>query len=223
MLTFFKKYWVYILTAICALLIVWTGILYHQPVIRMIPLFNSLIVGILISKASRYAPLVGSINCLIYTYVYISLRLYANAANAFLVGFPIQLITFLRWNKRAYKNSTRFHKMSTFHWVVTSGCFALTFIGVNLLLSAIGGGYQLWDTTASLLDVLSNTLRMLSFREYSWIMPFGGTGSIILNISMLREHPGQITFVIYAVHSFICIISQFFRVRKLCQEQEEIL
>lgn len=222
-MNFLKQYWVYLLTAVCAGLILWTGVVYNQPAIRMIPLFISLIVGVLMSGASRYAPLVGSMNCLLYTYVYLSLRLYANAANAFLVGFPIQLITFLRWKKRAYKNSTQFRKMGTVQWLITLGIFAAAFIGSNLILSAIGGGYQLWDTTASLLDVLSNTLRMFSFREYSWIMPFSGCGSIALNVSMLREHPGQITFVIYAVHSFFCIITQFFRVRKLCKEQEELL
>ena len=68
-MNFLKQYWVYLLTAVCAGLILWTGVVYNQPAIRMIPLFISLIVGVLMSGASRYAPLVGSMNCLLYTYV----------------------------------------------------------------------------------------------------------------------------------------------------------
>lgn len=218
---FLQKYWLLLLTLFCAVAITWTGILFQQPFLRMLPLYISLYVGILQSRASRYAPLVGSINSLVYTVVYIRLGLYANALYAVFVSFPLQLVTFLLWKKRAYKNSVRFRTLKPVHWLFVVGGFGVSFVLMNLILRALGGSYQLWDSTASLLGVLVTLLQMLAFREYSWIMFISGGSNIALNCSMLPQHPGQITFVIYALHSFICIIVQFFRVRQLHREQQE--
>ncbi|MBR4864490.1 MAG: nicotinamide mononucleotide transporter [Oscillospiraceae bacterium] len=218
---FLQKYWLAVLTVICAALITWTGIQFQQPFLRMLPLYISLCVGMLQSRANRYASLVGGLNSLVYTFVYISLGLYANALYAIAVSFPLQIATFLLWKKRAYKDSVHFRSLKPLHWLFVLGGFGISFVLMNLILNALGGSYQLWDSTASLLGVLVTLLQMLAFREYSWLMFISGGSNIALNCSMLAQHPGQITFVIYALHSFICIIVQFFRVRALHKEQKE--
>ena len=93
---FLQKYWLAVLTVICAALITWTGIQFQQPFLRMLPLYISLCVGMLQSRASRYASLVGGLNSLVYTFVYISLGLYASALYAIAVSFPLQIATFLK-------------------------------------------------------------------------------------------------------------------------------
>ena len=220
---FLQKYWLVLPTLICAVLITWTGILFQQPFLRMLPLYISLYVGMLQSRASRYAALVGGINSLVYTVVYIGLGLYANALYAILVSFPLQLATFLLWRRRAYKDSVHFRSLKPLHWLLVLGGFGISFALMNLILNALGGNYQLWDSTASLLGVLVTLLQMLAFREYSWLMFISGGSNIAMNCAMLAQHPGQITFVIYACHAFICIIAQFFRVRALHKEQKETL
>ena len=208
------------LTLLCAVLITWTGVYFHQPFLRMLPLYISLHVGTLQSRASRYAPLVGSINSLVYTLVYIGLGLYANALFAFLVSFPMQLATFFLWKKKAYKNSVRFRSLKPLHWILVLGGFAIAFTAMNLILNSMGGSYRFWDSTVSLLGILVTLLQMLAFREYSWLMLLSGSSNIAMNCAMLPQHPGQITFVIYASHAFICIVLQFFRVQKLVKEQK---
>jgi len=56
------------LIIIAAILITWTGIAFKQNVFRILPLYISLIIGMLQAKANRYANLIGSINCLIYSF-----------------------------------------------------------------------------------------------------------------------------------------------------------
>ena len=212
-----------VLTVLCAGLITWSGIVYGQKFYRMLPLYVSLVIGFLQSRASRYAPLLGSLNCLVYTAVYFGLGLYASAANAFFISFPLQMLTFLRWKKRAYKHSTQFRKLSVKQWILGGLAFAAVFTASNLILSALDSGYAFLDSAAALLDVLVNILRLLAFREYSWIMFISGGTAIALNSSMLPQRPSQITFVIYAIHSFICIVIQFFSVRRLYAEQRKEL
>ena len=47
-----------------------SGILFKQSFLRMIPLYISLIVGLLQSNVNRYAPLIGGINSIIYAAVF---------------------------------------------------------------------------------------------------------------------------------------------------------
>ena len=53
---------------ITGIMITLTGVLSHQSVLRMIPLYVSLAVGILQSRANRYANLIGGINALLYAF-----------------------------------------------------------------------------------------------------------------------------------------------------------
>ena len=103
----------YVLMAITFVLLTIARIYCKQPLLRTLPLYISLVVGFLQSRVNRYAPLIGGFNSLLYAYVYYYFGLMAMAAYALHVSCPIQLITFLQWNKRAYKHSTVFRCMTT--------------------------------------------------------------------------------------------------------------
>ena len=53
------------LMAVTAILITVTGILFHQSFIRILPLYVSLVVGVLQSRANRYASLLGGMNSIL--------------------------------------------------------------------------------------------------------------------------------------------------------------
>lgn len=202
-----------------AILITVTGIQSHQSVLRMIPLYISLSVGILQSRANRYANLIGGINALLYAAVYFYFGLYASAASALLVSSPIQLATFIRWSNRAYKHSTKFRRLSTKFRIILSVIFVISFSMMYIILSALGSKYRLLDVTVSLISVFASVLALLSFMEYSWIMLGTGVFSIMLDISMMHDHPGQITYLVFSIYSLICIIIQIISVYKLYKEQ----
>lgn len=213
--------WLLLLTGICAAAIAVTGILFRQSFFRMLPLFVSLIIGMLQSRASRYAPLLGSFNSLLYGVIYLGFGLYANATGSLLVYFPFQLVTFLQWRKNAYKHSTRFRNLTPIQWGILAGGFALCFFGVNFLLSAADSSYRLLDNSSTLLGLAVNILTVFAFREYTWLMLGVGLINLCLYASMAVDDLAQITYLIYTVQSFICIIKQFFCVRALYREQQK--
>jgi len=208
-----------ILISITAILITVTGILSRQHVLRIIPLYVSLAVGFLQSRANRFASLVGGINALLYAVVYFYFGLYASAVSALLVSSPFQLATFVRWSKNAYKHSTRFRKLSARARFVVAIAFAVCFAVIYLILSFAGSSYRLLDLTMSLISIFTSVLTLLSFVEYSWLMLGTGVCSILLDATMMQDHPGQITYLVFSVYSMICIIRQFISVRKLYSEQ----
>jgi len=208
-----------VLIIVTAIAITVTGIVWHQHVFRMIPLYVSLVVGLLQAHANRYANLIGGINSILYMVVYLHFGLYASAANAILVSCPFQIATFIRWSRHAYRNSTEFRRMSVRGRILTVAAFAVCYAGVYVILSAMDSSYRMLDNLSSLLGILSSVLTLFSFIEYTWLMFPIGIVNLSLNLSMMAEYPEQITYLIYSVYSFICIIRQFFTVRNLYAEQ----
>ena len=101
-----------IIIVITGLAILIAGVLCKQEFFLMIPLFISLFVMGFQSEANRLGALAGAINSLVYTAAYIYMGVYASAVSAVLFSFPIQLMTFFRWKKNAYKKTVVFRKMS---------------------------------------------------------------------------------------------------------------
>ena len=197
-----------------------TGVIFHQSLFRLIPLYVSLVVGLLQSRANRFSYLLGSLNCIIYTVVYISLGLCASAASALLFSCPIQMITFWQWSKRSYKQSTEFRTLKPIQWLLGSIGFAVCFLLVQFVLKTANSNYPTLDNLGTIVGLTVSLLSLLSFREYSWLMLVTGVINLILYAVMTADNPAQITYLIYAVHSMICIIGQFSSVRRLYAEQK---
>ena len=207
------------LMAVTAILITVTGILFHQSLIRILPLYVSLVVGILQSRANRYASLLGGMNSILYALVYIYLGLYASAGYAILFSFPLQIMTFILWSRRKQGESTRFRKMSWRCRAAVLLGYLACFVILRAVLQAAGSNYQLLDNLTSLTGILISALTMFAFVEYTWLMLPSGILSIVLNLSTMQTNPEQITYVIFSFYSIICVSIQFFRVRKLYAEQ----
>ncbi|MBE6597276.1 MAG: nicotinamide mononucleotide transporter [Ruminococcaceae bacterium] len=218
--TFVKKNAVSLcLMIITAALITVTGVVYHQRVIRILPLYISLVIGLLQSRASRFAPLLGGFNSILYMIVYLNLGLYASAGYALLFSFPIQIITFVRWSRQKYKDSTQFRAMTCRQRIATAVISGVAIAVLCLILDWIGSNYSVLDSLSSLLGILVSILTMLAFIEYTWLMLPSGLIGIALNFATMQDHPEQITYLIFAIYSLICVTIGFFRVRKLYAEQ----
>ncbi len=211
----------YLLLAVSAALITLTGILFEQRILLMIPLYVSLVVGLLQSRASRFSFLLGGLNCIIYTVAYLLMGLYAQAVSTLLWSCPIQLVTFWQWNRRSYKHSTEFKKLRAVHWIVGGVAFALSFTVIQFVLKSAEGSYPTLDNLITLVGLVVSLLSMFSYREYSWLMPVTCLLNLILFLVMTLDDPAQSTYLVYAVNSMICVIMQFFSVRKLYSEQRK--
>ena len=208
-----------ILIGITAAAITVTGILYRQSVLRILPLYISLIIGALQSRANRYAPLLGGFNSILYMIVYLYLGLYASAGYALLFSCPIQLVTFVRWSRRKYGTSTQFRRLNTKQRILVAVGFLLSFAVLLLVLRAAGSSHQILDNLSTLLGILISFLTMFACIEYAYLMLPSGIVSMILNLATMQEHPEQITYLIFSFYSMVCVTQGFFRVRRLYQEQ----
>lgn len=215
-----KDIFIFILMGCTAVLITAAGIYFHQSFLRILPLYISLVIGLLQSRINRYANLLGSINSLLYGAVYIYYNLYGSAFSAILFSFPIQLLTFIRWNKNKWEHSTVLRKLTLRQRILIIAGFAVALVAMWIILPLIGSQYVFLDSVTNLLGILIYFLTMFAFVEYTFLMVINGIIGTALYITMLGDTPEITTYLIYSVYSFICIVVAFFQARKLYDSQQ---
>ncbi len=216
-----KDIFIFILMGCTAVLITVAGVYFHQSFLRILPLYISLVVGLLQSRVNRYASLIGSMNSLLYGAVYIYYSLYGSALSALLFSFPIQLLTFIRWNKNKWEHSTVLRKMNRKQRIFTLVGFAVALAAMWILLPLIGSQYVFLDSVTNLLGILIYFMTMFAFVEYTFLMIINGVIGTALYITMLQDTPEITTYLIYSVYSFVCIVFAFFQAKKLYESQQK--
>ena len=216
-----KDIFIYFLMAVTGILITVSGIYYKQNFLRILPLYNSLIIAMLQSKVNRYSNLYGSINSILYAAVYMYYGLLASAFQAILFSFPIQLITFIRWNKNKWEKSTVLRKLSWKHRIILLICYATALFIMCKVLPLFGAKNIFLDSATNILGVFILFMTMFAFVEYTFCMIVNGIIGIILYIPMLGETPDILPFLIFSVYSFICIVFAYFEAQRLYKKQNE--
>ena len=199
------------------------GILCKQEFFLMIPLFVSLFVMSFQSEANRIGPLIGSINSLIYTAAYIYMGVYASAASAILFSFPIQLMTFFRWKKNAYKKTAVFRKMTTKMRIIWSGLFLIAWGIIAVIFMHLDYEYAILDSCTLLFGFVIPVLTMLAYIEYTYLWIIQCVLGVFLNIQMVINDPKETTYLIYGVYALYCVIGAFISVQKFYKEQQKAL
>ncbi|MBR4857587.1 MAG: nicotinamide mononucleotide transporter [Clostridia bacterium] len=211
---------IFVLMGCTAILITAAGIYFKQDFLNILPLYISLIIAMLQSRVNRYASLMGSINSLLYGAVYVYYSLYGSAFSAILFSCPIQLLTFIRWNKNKWKHSTKLRKLSTKQRLLILAGFVAALIAMWIILPLIGSQYVFLDSLTNMLGILIYFLTMFAYVEYTFLMIVNGIIGIALYVTMLPETPEMTTYLIFSVYSFICIVFAFFKARKLYDSQQ---
>ena len=211
---------IFILMIITAVLITASSIYYKQNFFRILPLYVSLFIALLQSRVNRFASMIGSVNSLLYAAVYVHYKIYGSAISALLFSFPIQLLTFIRWNKHKSGHSTVLRKMSRRNLFLLLLGSATVLVAMWFLLPLIGSEYVYLDSASTLLGILIYFLTMFAYIEYPFFMIINGIINIFLHIQMLADTPEIMPFLIFAVYSFICIVFAFFEARKLYKQQQ---
>lgn len=215
-----KDIFIFVLMGCTAVSITIAGIYFKQDFLNIMPLYVSLIIGMLQSRVNRYASLMGSINSLFYGAVYIYYNLYGSAISAFLFSFPIQLLTFIRWNKNKWEHSTKLRKLSGKQRLLVLIGFAVSLIAMWIILPLIGSQYVFLDSITNMLGILIYFMTMFAYVEYTFLMVINGIIGTALYISMLGNTPEMTTYLIFSIYSFICIVFSFFKARKLYDSQQ---
>lgn len=211
------------LLGLVAVLITVTGILFKQSFINILPLYISLCVALLQSGVNRTAYLIGALNSLLYAVVYAHFKLYASAVYAVLFSSTIQFATYFLWSRRPQGQATLFRAMTPRRRLLLTAAFALAWGLLYLILSTTDSGYRILDISTSLLGILVSVLTMLAYIEYVPLMILSLLINIALHLSMMREHPAQITYLIYSLFSLYCQFKALKRVMALYKQQQAAL
>ena len=207
------------LVLVTFLLITVTAVIFGQRWYRVLPLYISLFVMIMQTHANRYNFLLGGANSLLYAIVYYALGLYGMAIYAVTVSFPLQILTFIRWNKHAYGNSTVLKRLSNKTRVICLVGFITVWVICYIILSQFGSGYVLLDNTLTILGIAGTICSLCSLIEFPFIQIVSNVLSIVLYITMMRDDPAQITFLIYSVYSLVCCTIALMYMSKLYKKQ----
>ena len=148
-----KDIFIYILMVTTGILITVTGIYYKQSFLRILPLYNSLIIAMLQSRVNRYSNLLGSVNSLLYAAVYFYYKLYASFFSALLFSFPMQMITFIRWNKNKWESSTVLKKLSLKTRFLLVASYGIMVFAMWKVLPLLGAEYAFLDSATNILGV----------------------------------------------------------------------
>lgn len=216
-----KDLFILVLMLCTAIGITVAGVFYKQSFVRILPLYVSLIIGMLQSRVNRYSNLLGSVNSLLYGAVYIYYNLYGAAFSAIFFSCPVQLLTFIRWNKNKWESSTVLRKMSwKWRFVLLVG-FVVSMIALGIVLPRLGSEYVFLDSVTTLLGIIIYFLTMFAFVEYTALMIINGVLGIILYITMLPDTPETATYLIFSVYSLICVALGCLQAKKLYQAQQK--
>ena len=211
----------YVLIAITAVAITVAAVLTGCPIYRLVPLYVSLFVMYLQTKASRFSFLLGGCNAAYYAAVYAFLGLYGMALYSVLVASPIQIVTYIRWKKRAYKYSALLKRLTWKQRIMAVAVFAGVWGILYVLLSSLGSGYLVLDNTVSVIGVASNVASLLYLIEFPYVQCLSLVLNIVLYMQMVQTDPMQWTFLIYTVYALICALISAVYMQKLYNWQRK--
>lgn len=195
-------------------LILVTGIIFKQSFWKMLPLCISLIIMFLQANVNRYAFLLGSANTLLYTASYFSMTLYVSAAYALFFSFPLQLVTFFTWNKKTDNNVTELKRLSKPKLILMLLACTVLWGIMFVVFSLFDSSYMVLDNTQAILGILATVLCLLRFSEYTFFMILGGIISTVMYVTMLKEMPEQITYLVYTIYSVVCMLIGYINMKK---------
>ena len=196
-----------------------TGIVFDQDPIRMAPLYVSLTISLMHTRAIRYAHLMGSMNVIAYGFINIYYGLYAAAMSCFFFSCPLQLTTFLRWHKHKDGSSTKFRKLSPKWRAVLLLGFAVAWVSIVLILRAVGSAYSLWDSTSTLLEISLSALTLLAFIEHAPLRVLACIFNVCLAVTIFRDSPDYAPYLIYNIYALICVTIGVFSTVSIYKKQ----
>lgn len=209
----------YIPLMLTGVLIIVFGIIYKQSFIKLLPNLISLFVMLFNSRASRIGFLLGGLNCLLYTVVYAITSLWGNVISS-VIGALFAFLSYARWKKRAYGQSTVIKKMKPLHRTF----FIIVFIAAWFALSwglSLGGGTQPFlDAYSGVSGLLIPILTMFAYIEETPFYTLGTFLSLVMWLMIAAAEPNEITFVIFSIYSCYMAVKRAITWVKLYREQQ---
>ncbi len=198
------------------------AILFEQMFIKVLPLFFSLLIMLLNSRANRIGFLLGAINSCIYIIGYLMEGVYGTVAST-VFGIVIMLITYFRWKSNAYGKATVFRRFSARGRVLLTLVLCAAWAATTFALSRMGGTASVMDGLTMVLGFAVNILNIVAYVEAPFLNIISGLCQFGLwvQIVFINGNYAAITYLVYNIYCTYMIARTFYRWRALYKEQQD--
>ena len=212
----------YLPIVITFVVIVVFAVIFKQKFIKTLPLCISLMIMLLNASANRVGFLIGAINTVIYVIGYMIEGLYGTVVSA-LFGGVIQLVTFFRWKKHAYKKATTFRRFTKREFIITLLVVLISWAIISVLLWKINGTEYLLDGFTTTLGFALPVLTMFAFVESPFINIISQSVSLTIWIKIIIStgNIANLTYIIYLIYCIYMVSRQGASYIKLYKEQQK--
>lgn len=175
-------------------------------ILKTLPTLVTLVVQILLIKASRYAFLLGGCNSVIYSVVYFMEGLTFSAIYALLISFSLQVYSFFHWRKNTESGKVALRWLSAKSRVLTAvlamGMWAICYFWLS--------GYMvmripLLDTIVFSLGIVCTVLSSVRYIESQYVSFVSCVVSLIMWIILAFQNPSNINYVIIGIYNLYCV------------------
>ena len=210
----------YLPMAVTGIIILVCAIVFKQMFIKVLPLFFSLLIMLLNSRANRIGFILGSINSCIYIIGYLMEGVYGTVAST-VFGIVIMLISYFRWKNNAYGKATVFRRFSTRGRVLLTLILCVAWATTSFVLSLMGGTAIVIDGLTMVLGFATNILTIVAYVEAPFLNIISGLCQFALwvQIVFINGNYAATTYLVYNVYCTYMIIRTFYRWIKLYKEQ----
>jgi nicotinamide mononucleotide transporter PnuC len=189
--------------------------------IKVLPLFFSLLIMLLNSRANRIGFILGSINSCIYIIGYLMEGVYGTVAST-VFGIIIMLISYFRWKSNAYGKATVFRRFSTRGRILLTLVLCIAWAGTTFTLSMINGTATVMDGLTMVLGFATNILTIVAYVEapflniISCLCQFG----LWVQIVFVNKNYSATTYLVYMIYCTYMVIRTYCRWLALYKEQQ---
>lgn len=196
------------------------SVVFKVKIYDALPLLISAVVMFMQTRVNRYAFLIGGINSIIYALAYFYMKLYGLAISTFLLSFPLQIITFINWNKNTHKGTTEIKCFTFKGRVLLFVGMAAVWAVLYVVFSALGSAYLILDNTVTVIGVVATIICMLRYSEYAVLQFITSVVNVILFAVMTADDISKIIWLIYSVYCVICAAVIFSKTHKGIRSEE---
>ena len=211
----------YLPMAVTGIGILVCAIIFEQMFIKVLPLFFSLLIMLLNSRANRIGFLLGALNSCIYIIGYLMEGVYGTVAST-VFGIVIMLITYFRWKNNAYGNATVFRRFSTRGRLLLASVLCIAWAATSFALWMLNGTATVIDGLTMVLGFATNILSIVAYVEAPFLNIISCFSQLALwvQIVFINGNYADITYLIYSIYCTYMVIRTFCCWLKLYKEQQ---
>ena len=213
----------YIPMAVTGVTILVCAIVFKQMFIKVLPLFFSLFIMLLNSRANRIGFILGAINSCIYIIGYVMEGVYGSVAST-VFGIIIMVITYFRWKENAYGKATVFRKFTTRGRILLALVLCIVWAITSFVLWKMNGTATVMDGLSMVLGFAINILNILAYVEAPFLNILSGLCQFFLwvQIVFVNGNYAATTYLVYMIYCSYMIIRTFSRWLALYKEQQRL-